>query len=278
MNSLIWRLGIFVVYSSMTINAQEIGVAAASDLQFVFKEVAARFEKQTGNSVKLSFGSSGNFFSQIQNGAPYDLFFSADVEYPQKLESSGLTEPGTLQQYAKGKIVLWSAIDSGLDVSRGLNILLESTVKKIAVANPAHAPYGRAAVAALKAAGIYDKIADKLIYGENISQAAQFVASGNAQAGILALSLAVSPMMKSKGTYFSIREDSYPPLDQVGVVLRSSKEKEIAECFMDFIKGPEITVLMKEYGFELADTSVLASKTPMQKSCACCGKRKPVAN
>jgi len=278
MNSLIWRLGIFVICASITINAREIGVAAASDLQFVFKEVAARFEQQTGNSVKLSFGSSGNFFSQIQNGAPYDLFFSADVEYPQKLESSGLTEPGTLQQYAKGKIVLWIATDSGLDVSRGLNILLQPAVKKIAVANPAHAPYGRAAVAALKAAGIYDKIMDKLIYGENVSQTAQFVASGNAQAGILALSLAVSPMMKSKGTYFVIPEDSYPRLDQVGVVLRSSKEKEIAECFLDFMKTPDITVLMKEYGFDLADASVLAGKMPMQKSCICCGRRKPLTN
>jgi molybdate transport system substrate-binding protein len=278
MNSLIWRLGIFVVCASMTINAQEIGVAAASDLQFVFKEVAARFEQQSGSSVKLSFGSSGNFFSQIQNGAPYDLFFSADVEYPQKLEAAGLTEPGTLQQYAKGKLVLWTATDSGLDVSHGLNMLLQPAVKKIAVANPAHAPYGRAAVEALKAAGVYEKIADKLIYGENISQTAQFVASGNAQAGILALSLAVSPMMKSKGTYFVISEDSYPRLDQVGVVLKSSKEKEIAKCFMDFIKSPEITTLMKEYGFVLADTSVLAGKMPMQKSCRCCGKPKSLAN
>src|ERR1700733_6450743 len=121
MNSLIWRLGIFVVCASMTINAQEIGVAAASDLQFVFKEVAARFEQQSGNSVKLSFGSSGNFFSQIQNGAPYDLFFSADVEYPQKLEAAGLTEPGTIYDYATGKLVIWVPNASKLDLSRGLS-------------------------------------------------------------------------------------------------------------------------------------------------------------
>ncbi len=269
MNTLIWKLGLFIVCTSMIVHSQEIRVAAASDLQFVFQEVAARFEQQTGNSVKLSFGSSGNFFSQIQNGAPYDLFFSADAEYPHQLESAGFTEPGTLQQYATGKIVLWTTSDSGLDVSRGLSVLLESGVTKIALANPMHAPYGRAAVEALKAAGIYDKITNKLIYGENVSQAAQFVASGNAQAGILAFSLAASPVMKAKGKYFIVPADSYSTLDKVGVVLRSSQQKKVAKCFMEFIGGVEITELMREYGFELAGVPLLASKKPVQKFCCC---------
>jgi molybdate transport system substrate-binding protein len=269
MIAIAFRLNLLIVCTSIALQAQEIKVAAASDLQFVFQEVATRFEKQTGNSVKLSFGSSGNFFSQIQNGAPYDLFFSADAEYPHRLEAAGLTEPGTIQRYATGKIVLWTTSESGLDVNRGLAVLLEPGVRKIALANPMHAPYGRAAVEALKAAGIYDRIADKLIYGENISQAAQFVASGNAQAGILASSIAASPLMKSKGKYFIIPEGSYSPLDQVGVVLRSSQQKKIAKCFIGFINTAEVTELMKEYGFEFAGAPVLVTKEPTKRFCCC---------
>src|ERR1700674_1187904 len=171
----------------------EITVAAASDLTFAFKDVAARFEKQTGSSVKMSYGSSGNFFSQIQNGAPFDLFFSADIDYPRKLEAAGLTEPGSMYPYATGKIVLWAPSVSKLDLSRGLAVLLDPGIRKIAIANPEHAPYGRAAVAAMRHEGIYDKVKDEFVLGENISQTAQFVESGNADVGVLALSLAVAP-------------------------------------------------------------------------------------
>src|SRR5271169_4227212 len=163
-------------------NAAGLKVAAAADLTFAFKDVGARFEKQTGNSLKLTYGSSGNFFSQIQNGAPFDLFFSADVSYPQKLEAAGLTEPGTIYEYATGKLVMWVPNASKLDLSRGLSVLLDPSIRKIAVANPLHAPYGVAAVAALRHAGIYDQVKGKLVLGENISQTAQFVQSGNADA------------------------------------------------------------------------------------------------
>src|SRR5437016_12488192 len=141
---------LLVFLSSIFASAQEINIAAASDLEFVFKEVTLRFANQTGKHVQVSFGSSGNFFSQIENGAPFDLCFSADIGYPQRLESGGLAEPGTLYQYARGRIVLWVANQSGIDISQGLNILLDPKVKKVAIANPTHAPYGRAAVAALK--------------------------------------------------------------------------------------------------------------------------------
>jgi molybdate transport system substrate-binding protein len=176
--------------------AQEITVAAASDLQFVFQDVAARFEKETGHRVKLIFGSSGNFFAQIENGAPFDLFFSADIDYPRKLEAAGLSEPGTLYPYAMGKIVLWAPRGSTLNLSLGLKSLLDAKVKKIAIANPQHAPYGRAAVGALRSQGIYQQVSDKLVLGENISQTASFVLSGSADAGIVALSLALGPGMK----------------------------------------------------------------------------------
>lgn len=275
MKILNWKLAFLVLCSSMVASSQEITVAAAADLQFVFKEVAGRFEKQTGTPIKMSFGSSGNFFAQIQNGAPFDLFFSADMEYPEKLEAGGLTEPGTLYQYARGKIVLWAPNESGVDVSHGLTALSDAKVKKIAIANPAHAPYGRAAVAALKTAGIYEKISEKLVLGENISQAANFVASGNADAGIIALSLAISPTMKSKGRYALIPVESYLPLNQAGVVIKASQKKETAKCFVEFLKSPEIVELMKEYGFELPGFAGDQTKTSNQqngspRNCLCC--------
>src|SRR5947207_15702313 len=160
---------------SLLAQADELNIAAASDLSFVMKELAASYEKQSGTVVKVTLGSSGNFFTQIQNGAPFDLFVAADIEYPKKLEAGGLGEPGTLYQYATGRIVLWVPAESKLDVNKGLALLTDASVRKIAIANPKHAPYGRAAVAAMTKQGIYEKVTDKLVFGENISQTAQFV-------------------------------------------------------------------------------------------------------
>jgi molybdate transport system substrate-binding protein len=145
--------------------AQEITVAAAADLQFAMQDVAARFQKETGKTVKLIYGSSGNFFQQIQNGAPLDMFFSANLDYPKKLEAAGLTEPGSYYPYAKGKIVIWVPNESKLDLRTGLQALLDPSVKKIAVANPQHAPYGQAAVAAMQKDNVYEKVKDKLVLG-----------------------------------------------------------------------------------------------------------------
>ena len=206
--------------------AQEITVAAAADLQSAMQEVAARFQKETGKTVKLIYGSSGNFFQQIQNGAPFDMFFSANLDYPKKLEAGALTEPGTFYQYAVGKIVIWVPNDSKLDVSSGLRSLLNPSIKKIAIANPQHAPYGQAAVAAMKKEEVYDKVADKFVLGENISQTASFVVSGSADVGIVALSLALSPNMKDKGRYAEVPAGEYPPIEQACVILSSSKNKE----------------------------------------------------
>jgi molybdate transport system substrate-binding protein len=229
--------------------AKEITVAAASDLTFAFQEIARMFQIDTGTAVKLSFGSSGNFFSQIQNGAPFDLFFSADISYPQKLEEQGLTVPGTLYMYGMGKIVLWAPNDSRFEVSRGLPVLLDPKVRKIAIANPEHAPYGRAAVAAMQHEKVYEAVKDKLVFGENISQAAQFVESGNADAGIIALSLALAPAMRDKGKYFEISISSYPPLMQAAVIPKSSQQKQAAREFLEYLKKQEIVDLMRRYGF-----------------------------
>ena len=179
--------------------ADEIRIAAAADLTYAIRDIAARFEKETGHKVDVIIGSSGNFYMQIHNGAPFDLFFSADIQYPQKLESAGLAEKGSLYLYAIGRIVLWVPNNSKLDISKGLSALLDPSVHKIAIANPAHAPYGQAAVAALKSEKLYDKLSDKLVLGENISQAAQFVQPGNADAGIAALSLVSAPAMEDSG-------------------------------------------------------------------------------
>src|SRR5260370_31603449 len=176
---------------------KQIRVAAAADLKFAMGELSENFENNMRTKVDVTYGSSGNFFSQVQNGAPFDLFFSADIEYPRKLEAAGLAEQGTLYEYAVGRIVIWMPANAKVDVTKqGWNALLDSSVEKIAIANPDHAPYGRAAVAALQKAGIYESRKAKLVYGGNISQAAQFVQSGNAQAGIVGKSVGGSPGMR----------------------------------------------------------------------------------
>jgi molybdate transport system substrate-binding protein len=231
--------------------AQEITVAAAADLQSAMQDVAARFERETGKKVKVIFGSSGNFFQQIQNGAPFDMFFSANLDYPKKLEAAGLIEKGSYYQYAKGKIVVWVPNDSKINLNSGLKALIDPNVKKIAIANPLHAPYGQAAVSAMQKEGIYDKAKDKFVLGENISQTASFVVSGSAEIGVVALSLALSPNMKDKGRYKQIPTDEYPPIEQACVILSSSKNKEIAQQFLSYFKSAAVADLLVGYGFEV---------------------------
>ena len=234
--------------------AQELRVAAAADLQFVFQEVSVRFQKETGHAVKLTFGSSGNFFSQIQNGAPFDVFFSADVDYPARLEAAGLVEPGTLSRYATGRIALWVRKGSPIDINQGVRTLADARARKIAIANPEHAPYGRAAVAALQHEKIYDKVRDRLVLGENIAQAAQFVESSNADIGILALSLVLAPPLKSEGRYYEIPASFYPAIDQAVVILKSSNQKDIARQFLSFLKHPEIAEFMRSNGLAVPES------------------------
>jgi molybdate transport system substrate-binding protein len=241
--------------------AQEIRVAAAADLKFALDELGAQYEKQRGAKIDVSYGSSGNFFAQIQNGAPFDVFLSADIEYPRKLEAAGLAEPGTLYEYAVGRIAIWMPTDAHADLAKlGWKALLEPSVEKIAIANPEHAPYGRAAVAALRNAGIYGEVRTKLVYGENIAQAAQFVASGNAQAGILALSLAISPAMKD-GKRWEIPADMYSPIEQAAVILKNAKDKEGARAFVAFLKSEAGRKILESYGFTLPGSGRASGRT-----------------
>jgi molybdate transport system substrate-binding protein len=234
--------------SAIPMNAQQLRIAAAADLKFAMAELLEEFEKGGAAKVDASYGSSGNFFSQIENGAPFDLFFSADAEYPKKLEAAGMTEPGTLFQYALGRIVIWAPSDNRLNAAgEGWKVLLDDRVKKIAIANPEHSPYGRAALSALKAAGIYEQVKPKLVYGENISQAAQFVQSGNAQAGIVALSLALSPAMKN-GDRWDVPPNMHPPIEQTAVILKGAKNKPAAHAFLEFVKSSTGREILQRYG------------------------------
>lgn len=245
------------VFAVARVDAGELTVAAASDLNFAFKELVSAFEQQTGEHVKLTLGSSGNFYAQIQNGAPFDLYFSADIGYPKKLVEAELAVPGSLYQYATGRIVLWVPQDSKLDLTKGMDVLMEPSIKKIAIANPKHAPYGRAAVSAMEHFRVYDRVKDKFVLGENVSQTAQFVQSGAADIGIIALSLAFAPSMQAAGTYWLIPNESHPAIDQGAVIIAASKRQEASARFLDFLKTPASKGVMKRYGFILSGEAAI---------------------
>jgi molybdate transport system substrate-binding protein len=241
-------LSIYLLASGVA-GAQPLRVAAASDMQFAMNDLVMRYEKQTGQTVEVVYGSSGNFATQIENGAPFDLFFSADNNYPAKLIEHRLADQHSLYLYASGRLALWASPEDHLNLAeKGFQVLLDPRVTRIAIANPEHAPYGRAAVAALQKAGIYEQIKPKLVYGENVSQAAHFVQSGNAQVGIVALSVAISPAMQN-GDRWLVPAELPPPLEQSVVVVSSSKNKSAALQFLTFVKGGEGRQLLAKYGF-----------------------------
>jgi molybdate transport system substrate-binding protein len=253
---------LFFFFSSL-ISAQTLRIAAAADLQFVLPDLAAQYEKQTGVKLAITYGSSGNFFAQIQNGAPFDLFLSADTDYPKKLVDAGLAVPESLQVYAGGRLVLWCPNDSPINPVDGLLLsLLDPRVEKIAIANPEHAPYGRAAVAAMRNYGVYDRLKPKLVFGENVSQAAQFVQSGNAQAGLIAFSLVLSPAMKDGRWVEIVLPDRPKWLSQSAVILKSSSNKTAAASFLTFLKTPEAQSILKSYGFHAPRQASTGSANP----------------
>lgn len=246
------KLALFFLVLALTagISAQELKIAAAADLSAAMQKVGAAFTHQTGIQVKFSFGSSGNFFAEIRNGAPFDVFLSADRSYPDTLDQSGKADQGTTI-YARGKLVLWASNASTLDLSAdNLRILTAAKVSKVSIANPEHAPYGRAAVAAMVHFKVYDQVKPKLVLGENVAQAAQFAQSGNADVAVIALSLALSDAMKKSGRYALVPQDSYPPLEQAAMVLHSSQYKQDAHRFVEFLLSPAAQKILSEYGFE----------------------------
>ncbi len=233
--------------------AQQVRVAAAADLKFAFDELIGEFEKDhPGIKVQVTYGSSGNFFAQLTNKAPFDIFFSADMTYPRQLVEKGLADKDSELPYAVGHIVVWVPNDSSIDVEQlGIEGLLAPAAKKVAIANPQHAPYGRAAEAAMQTLGIYQQVRDRLVLGENIAQTAQFVESGAADVGIIALSLAMAPAMKDKGRYWQIPLDAYPTMEQGSVILKWAQDREATGQFRRFVAGPTGRNILKRYGFIL---------------------------
>jgi len=226
-------------------------IAAASDLQAALPEVIKGFERQARARVTVSFGSSGTFFAQIQNGAPYDVYLSADIDYPRQLVASGHANGSSLYQYATGRIVLWTRKQSGIDVTTGLKGLTDSRVKRIAIANPKFAPYGRAAEAALRHDMVYDAVRSKLVLGDNISQTAQLVDSGNADVGIIAHSLALGPGLRANGTYAEIPATAHPPIDQAAVIVTASTHMELAREFLAYLTRRDVVEHLQQFGFTL---------------------------
>lgn len=229
-----------------------VRVAAAADLTFAMEEVtAAMATSRPDIDLQITFGSSGTFFQQLSNGAPFDLFLSADLGYPRRLTEAGLARPDDLFSYAVGRLVVWAPTGSSVDPTRGMASLADPQARRVAIANPEHAPYGVAAVAAMKAAGVYEAVKGKLVLGENVAQAADFALSGNAQVGVLALSLVMSPHFQGKGRSVGVPLESYPRIDQGGVVLASAADPAAARAVKDFLLSDAGLAILKRYGFFL---------------------------
>ena len=221
-------------------------VYGASDLAFAFREISALFEKVAGTKVVLVFGSTGNLAKQIEHGAPADVFFAANASFVDDLQSKRSVIPETRQLYAQGRIVLAVPRGSTLGIER-LEDLRRADVKRVAIANPEHAPYGRAAQQALQASRVWDALRPRLVYGENIRHALQFIETGAVDAGIVALSVADTPAIR----YVPIDPALHAPLNQIAAVVKRSTQPELALAFLQFVNGPEGRPIMKRYGFLL---------------------------
>lgn len=238
--------------------ARAANIAAASDLQFALPEIARRFTQETGLEVQLTFGSSGNFMRQIVQGAPFEMFLSADEAFVRELARHGRTE-GEGDLYATGRIVLFapagSPLEPDLDMAHLEAALRDGRVRRFAIANPEHAPYGRAAEEALRHRGLWQAVEPKLVLGENVSQAAQFATSGAAQGGIFAYSLALSPAIRARGRFVIIPEIWHAPLRQRMVLIESAGET--ARRFYAYLQQPAARAVLREYGFALPDPAAM---------------------
>ena len=229
-----------------TQSTREVTVAAASDLTPAFEELGKEFQALQGTKVIFNFGSSGMLTRQIENGAPVDLFASANVDYINELEQKGLIIPGTKKLYGRGRITLWTLKDSPVQIHQ-LTDLTRPEVIRVAIANPEHAPYGMAAREALERSGIWDAVKPKLVYGENIRQTLQYAQTGNVEVAIVALSLS----MQSDGRWVLIPEELHKPLDQGLAVIKGAKDEQAAREFTEFIVSPQGQAIMQKFGFTL---------------------------
>lgn len=238
-----------LLFVTNTAHAEKITVAAAADLKFAMDEIVTGFKKNhSGAELDVIYGSSGKFHTQIQQGAPYDLFFSADINYPRELAKKGMAA-SEVKPYAVGRVVLWS---NSMDTTKmTLASLTDPKIARIAIANPKHAPYGKRAEEALKASGLWDRLQPKFVFGENIAHTAQFVQTGNAQVGIIALSLALNPELSKKGGYYLIPDKLHNPLEQGYIITKQGAAKLLAKQFADYMGSKPARSIMTRYGFVL---------------------------
>jgi molybdate transport system substrate-binding protein len=247
------RLFVILLAMCLTLpaHAAPLLVAAASDLAHCIDELAAAFQVQApGAEVKVSTGASGNFFAQIRNGAPFEVFMSADTGYPEQLAKLGDADGRTLTRYAVGRIALWT-LDAHLDLAPGLAVVRDPRVERVAIANPSTAPYGRAAKAALERAGLWQAATPKLVIGENIAQTAQFVQSGNAQVGIVSLATLRAPKLAGVGHYVLLADAGLPPIEQAAIVTVRGGANPLAARFVRFLRTPAAQAIFERHGFAL---------------------------
>lgn len=226
----------------------KVVVATAANVQFVMQELKKTFEKETGIGVDLVVSSSGKLTAQIREGAPFDVFVSADTRYPQEIFANGGSD-NPPKVYARGTLVLWTRDST---VTPSLAMLTEPNVKKIALANPETAPYGQAAVEVLKKAGLFDQLKSRLVYGESISQTTHYIATGAADVGFTALSVVLSPEMKGKGRWIKLDSTAYVPIDQAALLLKHSEtspKREKSQQFYDFLYSEKARAIFRQYGY-----------------------------
>jgi molybdate transport system substrate-binding protein len=235
--------------SAFSAQAETVQVAVAANFTAPMKLIAEAFAKDTGHTANASFGSSGKFYAQIKNGAPFEVFLSADAETPAKLEAEGLTQAGTGFTYAIGTLVLWSA-DPGF-IQDGAKVLARNAFRKLAIANPKTAPYGAAAVAVMKALSVDQMIEPKLVQGENIAQTYQFVSTGNAELGFVALSQVVKDGRISEGSAWVVPSEMHDPILQDAVILKNGEGNVAAAAFMDYLKGDKAQDIIRAFGYQI---------------------------
>ncbi len=231
--------------------ARLLDVAAAADLRYAFEELGPAFERQAGVRLRFSFGSSGQLAAQIASGAPFDVFFSANEAFVERLARSGAVVAASVHLYAVGRLVLWVRRDAPVDPAQGLRALDDPWVRFVAIAHPDHAPYGAAAREALMADGRWVRVRAKLVYGENVGHALQLVQTGNADVGLVALSLALAPPVAPHGRYWLIPQALHTPIRQAAAVTARSARQAEARAFLAFVTGPAGRPVMRRYGFVL---------------------------
>jgi molybdate transport system substrate-binding protein len=239
---------LFAAFASGAAQADEVQVAVAANFSAPIQAIAADFEKDTGHKLVTSFGATGQFYAQIKNGAPFEVFLSADDTTAEKLEQEGATVKGSRFTYAIGTLALWSAKDGYVDAQG--DVLRKNAYQHLSIANPKAAPYGLAATQVLAKQGLHDKVKDKIVEGQNITQAFQFVSTGNAELGFVALSQIYKDGKVTHGSAWIVPAELHDPIKQDAVILNKGKDNPAAKALVDYLKGPKAAAVIKSYGYQ----------------------------